>query len=185
MNNYRSRKKQINSKPISLVGEMYRLDIQGGKHSFTRKSIPEYKNRIYSAYYVIQQNEQLEKNGQVIDVDVEQTFKLFESKRSGNMEKLLDNLKEESENQKILINLGEGIDYKKALQRGNVDYKPVILWLDETIAKIEDFLSNKGTKNTELEELKEEAKDLGLIVKGRQTVDGLKSKIEEAKTSLN
>lgn len=178
---YRQERKNINSNPLSLVGDMYRLDKEGNQFSYIRKNTPVFKSRVYSFFYVKQQNEQLDSNGQVIDIDVKKTYELFDlsGDRVGNYEKLVTALKEELRDQKIEINLGEGISYKDVLNsKSKIKYKPYILWLEDTLLKFDSYVPDSVDDSLEeLQSLKETAKSLGISTKGKQNIEGLKEKI--------
>lgn len=172
-----------------VLGSMSRLE-KSGKEFFAYSRIKTInESRVYGIDYVLSQNEQMHRNGQVIDLKPEETYRIFESipNRKGNYQKAIDSLKQALKKVKRNdLKIPTSESHIEMVQDGDADLHSYCYWLEETVIKLEEYQGSVSesveiiseTSNEKFDALKAKAKELGISTKGKQTVESLTKKIE-------
>lgn len=200
----REQRRELSTKPISVVYDIYLLRQNSRGFSFNKQEKIR-ENTIGSLFWLLGKNVQCMNNGRIIDINPELTFQYFgddtkpsRGNKINNFSKIIEKLEDTFEDAKINAEVSN-INYERAVERGTIKEIPYITWLGNTLKTLKSYYKELQRKDDEsvefeeielteedleLEELKKEYKALGGKLRGKQTLEGLKSKIEALKEEI-
>lgn len=177
----------------SIIGSMWRTKKVGQTFVLNRQE-EVFKNKVYPIEYALNENVQTHLNGQIIDIDIDKTYRTFAEKRPENFSIIIEKLKSDARNIKRKLKLSTTDSYLEALNDGaDVPVNEYLKWLEQTIIEFAEYDTNQYEDATIIEEtvdkpkevdeelvkLKAQAKELDIVLKGKQTVKSVQSKINE------
>lgn len=172
----------------SIIGSMWRTKKVGETFVLNRQE-EVFKNKVYPIEYALNENVQTHLNGQIIDVDIDKTYRTFADKRPENFSIIIEKLKSDARNIKRKLKLSTTDSYLEALNDGaDVPVNEYLKWLEQTIIEFAEYDTNQYEEATiidetvvdeEFEAMKVKAKEIGVSLRGIKTKDKLQTKINE------
>ena len=169
-------------KQQSVIGTKFIL--KGGKevNLSDKNNDSGFKPMIYLRSYVDKINLQHKGMRQVIAVDWEETFKQqLEAGNTGWKDQVLEDKTDEAYDLKMDMNFPTSESYTIASRKPKYkgEFNDYLLIVEKDIETLKSLEDADNEDDNELKELKAKAKELGIVLKGKQTIASITKKIED------